>query len=87
MCPPEYLYSITHLKNLESIATHEALSHNRAADYSPVDISAPSVQGRRKRSDPIITPLHDYVPLYFRARNPMLYRRVRSKTNLQFDVL
>ena len=79
-----YLYHITHLRNLKSIATHGLLSHNRAhTAHSPADISGPDVQERRARRDPIYQkPLHDYVPLYFRARNPMLYRRRDRQSEL-----
>lgn len=79
-----YLYHITHLRNLKSIATHGLLPHERAhADHSPADISDPDVQERRARRDPIYQkPLHDYVPLYFRARNPMLYRRRDRQSEL-----
>lgn len=79
-----YLYYIAPLENLKSIATHGLLSHNRAhADHSPADISDPDVQKRRMRRDPIYQkPLHDYVPLYFRARNPMLSRRRSLQSEL-----
>ena len=80
----EYLYHITHLDNLNSIAMHGLLSHERAhADHNPADISDPDVQERRTRSDPIHQkPLHEYVPLYFQLKNPMLYRRRKLRSEL-----
>lgn len=79
-----YLFHITHRNNLESIAQSGLKPHNQAhADHDPVDISDPSVNQRRSRHDPVHgRSLHDYVPLYFRARNPMLYRR----SNVQEDL-
>lgn len=72
----EYLYYITHLENLNSIARQGLLSHERVyKHHKPRDISNPEVQERRVRSDPIHhKPLHEYVPLYFHFKNPMLYR-------------
>jgi len=84
----QMLFHITRLENLSSIARSGLTSHNHAhADFQPKDISDPNVQERRRRkSDPIHRrPLHDYVPLYFRARNPMLY--VRKGMQKQLAVL
>ena len=80
----EYLYHITHLDNLESIAKTGLKSHNQAHEENgPVDISDPDVNERRRRRDPIYgISLHDYVPLYFRALNPMLYRRKDQQREL-----
>lgn len=86
--PRPYLYHITRVENLSSIARSGLNSHSRAhQDFGPEDISDPEVQLRRSRkSDPCYgRPLHDYVPLYFRARNPMLY--VRREMQLQLAVL
>lgn len=74
----EYLYHLTHCDNLPNIYKFGLLSHNGAhAKFNPVDISDPSVNGRRAdRRDGIYNrPLHAYVPLYFTPRNPMLYVR------------
>ena len=74
----KYLYHMTHTDNLDSIAKSGLTTHNLAyANYHPYDISDPSVQMRRReRRDPINgRALHDYVALYFRARNPMLSLR------------
>ena len=71
---PRFLFHITHVRNLADIVTHGLKSHNRAhAEHSPVDISNLDVNARRSRRESVWSkPLHDYVPLYFRARGPML---------------
>ena len=69
----KFLYHMTHVDNLTNIAKTGLRSHNLAGAFDPTDISDPDVQRRRQQVDPIFQrPLHDYVPLYFRARNPML---------------
>ncbi len=80
----QYLFHMTHMDNLASIAEHGLKCHNQAhADHRPRDISDPNVQTHRLHRDPIHgRPLHDYVPLYFRARNPMLYRRREYRRKL-----
>ncbi|OGO50975.1 MAG: hypothetical protein A2148_03055 [Chloroflexi bacterium RBG_16_68_14] len=69
------LHSIQHIANLKSIAKHGILSRNRIAalQLRTVDISDPDVQ--RGRSEWLYggRPLHDYVPLFFRALTPMQY--------------
>ncbi len=80
-----YLYHMTHIDNLSSIAKSGLTTHNLAyANYHPHDISDPEVQmRRRRRHDPINEKaLHDYVALYFRARNPMLSRRRADQNSL-----
>lgn len=82
----KYLYHMTAISNLRSILEHGLLSHNAAHSRELVtrDISDPEVQDRRAdKRDPIYNrPLHDYVPLYFSPRNPMLYRRREIQQNL-----
>ncbi len=80
-----YLYHMTHIDNLSSIARSGLTTHNLAhANYRPHNISDPEVQKRRRRRhDPINRrALHDYVALYFRARNPMLSRRRADQESL-----
>ena len=79
-----YLFHITHRSNLESIALSGLKPHNQAhADHDPVDVSDPNVNQLRSRRDPVHgRSLHEYVPLYFRARNPMLYRRSNVQEEL-----
>jgi hypothetical protein len=81
----ECLYHITHMQNLQSILQRGLLSHNTARNggHISTDISDPQVQERRVRSEPIHRrSLHDYVPLYFNPKNPMLYRRSTIQNNL-----
>ena len=76
-----WLFHITHVDNLASIASNGLKSHREAKQFHPVDISDSNVNKRRKRPAPISgRSIHEYVPLYFRARNPMLYlRKARQK--------
>jgi hypothetical protein len=75
----DYLYHMTHINNLASIIENSLLSHNEAYRQGLIetDISDPNVQDIRANSvDPFYNrPLHEYVPLYFSPRNPMLYKR------------
>jgi hypothetical protein len=74
----KFVYYIAPIGNLRSIASHGLLSHVRveALGIERHDISDPSVQRWRDRPDGIYRrPIHDYVPLYFNPRNPMLYKR------------
>lgn len=69
------LYHMTHYSNLPSILERGLLSHNSvaASKIGRVDISEPNVQDLRVRKEPVFhRPIHDYVPLYFNPRNPML---------------
>ena len=81
-----YLYYIVHKGNIASILASGALlcrSRALAAGIS-TDISDPEVNRRRSRKIDSIRrrPLHDYVNLYFRARNPMLYARRQLQSDL-----
>jgi len=75
----DYLYHMTYIDNLASIIHNGLLSHNEAYRQGLIeaDISDPNVQDIRANTvDPFYNrPLHNYVPLYFSPRNPMLYRR------------
>lgn len=66
----EYLYHMTHLDNLKGIIEHGLLSHNKAHKHGFMtqDISDNTVNNRRSK-------IHDYVPLYFNPKNPMLFKR------------
>ena len=68
------LHYITHIGNVQSICENGILSHKYAGKVSHISVASPDVQERRARK---IIPggksLHDYVNLYFDARNPMLY--------------
>ncbi len=72
------LYHMTSLDNLENILLHGILSHNSAHAQGLVhnDISMNEVNQRRANKRPIHNvSLHDYVPLYFNPKNPMLFKR------------
>lgn len=73
-----WLYHITHINNIPSIATSGLLSQtNPALNGLPrIDIAHREIVGRR--SDVVIPlscggKLTDYVPFYFAPRSPMLY--------------
>lgn len=69
------LYYITHSGNLESIASRGVLSHNKieAEGIERASVANPSVQSVRATKKVGGRPLHDYVNLYFNARNLMMY--------------
>ncbi|MEA5516825.1 DarT ssDNA thymidine ADP-ribosyltransferase family protein, partial [Nodularia sp. UHCC 0506] len=73
----KYLYHMTYINNLASIIRNGLLSHNEAYRRGLIaaDISDPDVQDRRANLSVYNIPLHEYVPLYFSPRNPMLYKR------------
>jgi hypothetical protein len=75
----DHLYHMTYIDNLTSIIENGLLSHNEAYRQGAIaaDISDPNVQDIRAETvDPFYNrPLHEYVPLYFSPRNPMLYKR------------
>lgn len=75
----DYLYHMTYIDNLASIIKNGLLSHNEAYRQGLIkaDISDSNVQDIRAGTiDPCYNrSLHEYVPLYFSPRNPMLYRR------------
>ncbi|MGV1008085.1 MAG: DUF4433 domain-containing protein [Dermatophilaceae bacterium] len=63
--------------------TFGILSHRRAAAVRHASVADEDVQGRRRsKSVPGGRPLHDYVNLYFDARNPMMFRRKGQREEL-----
>ena len=78
----DFLYHVTHVKNLDKIAKDGLLYRSLVQPNEPVDISNEEVQNiRKQKRDPIYNKeLHDYVPLFFRTKNPMLYR-LRERRN------
>jgi hypothetical protein len=69
---------MTHKSNLRNILQNGLLSHNsaRAEGHMVTDIADGEVNARRQRRESIYNrSLHDYVPLYFNPKNPMLFRR------------
>ncbi|OPY16697.1 MAG: HD domain protein [Methanomethylovorans sp. PtaU1.Bin073] len=86
--PKEYenrsLYHFTHIENLDSILKHGLLSQNEKSKLgiNHKDISRQRIQ--EKRSNTIITcgpggSVHDYVPLFFCKKSPMLSSVIYNK--------
>lgn len=76
------LFYITHIDNMESILKHGILSHNLAHEKGIVrnDISNLTVNARRNRFEASLGGnIHDYSPLYFNHKNPMLYTLCKNK--------
>lgn len=70
------LHYMTPLANLPSIAKHGLLSHQRVARLPHASVAMAGVQDRRSgRTVPGGQPLHQYVNLYFDARNAMMFLR------------
>ena len=70
----DYLQYITPVDNLPSIQAHGLLSHNRAQRHRNRSVANAEVQERRRaKRVPRGFRLHDYVNLYFNARNTMMY--------------
>ena len=78
----DFLYHFTHVDNMPSIREHGLLSHNAAQPVVSADISNPNVQERRADKSVFGRPLHDYVPLYFNPKNPMLFVLREHQDNL-----
>jgi len=80
-----YLHHMTHKDNLEKILQVGLKSHNYARKNNLMqrDIANKDVNDRRNRIELIHNrSLHDYVPLYFNPKNPMLYTRKDSQDNI-----
>jgi hypothetical protein len=72
----EELHYITPIKNMGSIYTLGILSHKKAEKISHQSVAMDEIQERRKKVVvPGGRPLHQYVNLYFHARNPMMFKR------------
>jgi len=77
------LHYITPIENLASILERGILSHRRVSDLDHESISMPEIQDRRAdKRVPSGRPLHEYVNLYFHARNPMMYKRRSQHADL-----
>lgn len=83
-----YLFHITHWRNVHSIRKFGLLSHNRAHAEGHVEVDISLSDVNEKRAWKIVQvsdrpqghlasgrTLHDYVPLFFTPKTPMLYRR------------
>lgn len=72
----EELHYLTPIKNMGSIYTLGILSHKKAEKISHQSVAMDEIQERRKKVVvPGGRPLHQYVNLYFHARNPMMFKR------------
>ncbi|MEW6110001.1 MAG: DUF4433 domain-containing protein [Nitrospirota bacterium] len=72
----EELHYITPLTNMGSIYEMGILSHKMAEKVSHTSVAMDEIQERRKKVVvPGGRPLHQYVNLYFHARNPMMFKR------------
>ncbi len=79
---------ITHIDNLKSICEKGILSYNRANKLAHISIAMQEVQNRRDNKQvPGGRPLHEYVNLYFCARNPMLYLRRNKHSQICIKLL
>ncbi len=72
----EELHYITPFENMKSILEQGILSHVNAGRVKHKSVAMDEIQDRRKKVVvPGGRPLHQYVNLYFHARNPMMYKR------------
>ncbi len=77
------LFYITAIENISSILQIGLLSYNRALALAHRSVAMPEVQDlRENKRVPNGMPLHDYVNLYFDARNPMMYTLKNDASNL-----
>lgn len=68
----DYIYHMTHLKNIKSILKNGLLSHNNK--FAQVNIDNPDVNSLRNYLEPIYNKnVQEYVPFYFNPKNAMLY--------------
>lgn len=75
-CDLSELHFITPIVNIPSILRVGILSHNRAGGVPHQSVAMDEIQDRRAKVQvPGGRKLHDYVNLYFCARNPMMYKR------------
>ena len=88
--PPEELYYITHIDNLQSILEQGILSHERVTqlELGYTSIYNKEVVSRRKNiSTPAEISLWHYANLYFQPRNPMMYSVLSAKEKESFVVI
>ena len=70
------LHYMTPIENLASVAMHGILSHARAVAVQHASVALQAVQDQRAgKRVPGGRPLHEYVNLYFDARNAMMWMR------------
>ena len=73
----KYLYHLTHKSNIKNIMKYGLMNHNKARVTGSLntDISLHAAQDRRKH-------LHDFVPLFFNPKNPMLCKLQNHQDDL-----
>lgn len=77
------LHYISHMDNVISVLKQGILSHNCMKKLKHISVAMPEIQERRsKKVVPNGRPLHDYVNLYFNARNKMLFKIKDRHTEL-----
>lgn len=77
------LHCIMPIANMALVVEHGILSHERAAELPHASAAMPEIQERRAQVRvPGGLRLHDYVNLYFTARNPMMYLRQQEHAGL-----
>ena len=77
-----YIYHITHYKNLKSILKNGLLCHYNNLTKEHIDNA--EVNDRRNKKELIFNKnLHSYVPFYFNPKNSMLY----VNKNIQDDII
>ena len=76
------LHYITHVDNVASMMLHGILAHNaiRERGLVHVTVAMAEIQERRHKQVPGGRRLHDYANLYFNARNPMMFKRIKDVT-------
>jgi len=87
-----YAYHFTSVENLDSILSNGMLSTSlkKSKSISHTDISLKDIQNRRQDMlVPCLPPkkVHDFVPLYFSKRTPMLLSVLRTKNIDQFYII
>ena len=76
-------HNIQIISNLPSIMEHGILSYYLAAKHPHISIAKPDVQDMRdKKRVPGGLMLHHYANLYFDARNPMMYKRIKQRDDI-----
>ncbi len=84
------LFYITHIDNLKSILELGIVSHNIADKYNlrNVDISNKSANAKRNRFEETLGGnIHDFAPLYFNHKNPMLLALSNKRNNAELILL
>lgn len=77
------LHYITPIANVPSILQRGLLSHHRANKLPHQSVASLEIQEKRaQKRVPGGKALHDYVNLYFHARNPMLYSMKEMRQTL-----